>query len=245
MLVLLLTAASASAFNTGEHLTYDFSIDIPELNISGKIGSVDLFILERTNIASRIVYHACARITSIDIINSLYPFNSEYHSWFDAETGTPYRIECFVHQGKWTNHTLLTNLPAFATATSNTGIYYDRRNTFGKKMRYPKNSADIITALFTLRTRNRSIPYDFVWINYDRLHEVHFTFAASDAVRVKAFGRKPVPAVEISEKEYFGITAKLADERDAIPLTLTIPALKFAGFSLVAQARLVKYETGQ
>ncbi|MBI4976758.1 MAG: DUF3108 domain-containing protein [Spirochaetes bacterium] len=239
---LLLCAAALlhASFPPGETFIYDFSIELADMNVSGKIGTIEVETLSNSIANGREICHAVVRLRSIDVIRILYPFSNSFYSSFDTQTFLPYRVENDIHQGKWTNRIVTVINPS-----NNTAHYSDRRNPYGKTLFLPPFVMDVLTVIYYVRRHDKTKPLDFVWLDYDRLRDVQITFNEGGNIKMKALARGGIKTIEAHEKVIYGFTVHLAKDFDCIPVEVTVPAVKVSKFQLFAKAHLSRYIPGK
>lgn len=240
-LILCLSAAALFSFSIGEKCTYDLAIELAEFGLSGKIGTIELEMIETTNMRGTLLHHASVRIISADIIKPIFPFNNIFHSWFDTNTLTPHRVTYQLRQGKWSN-----DITFDVDVENRIGTYTDRRNPKGKKMHLPPRAMDVITALYAVRRAPKHTAFDFIWLDYDRLRDEQFTFSNASPIRMKPLSRDGhIPVITAHEYIFYGFTVHLAKDFDHLPVDVHIPAVRSSRFTLIARARLTKYVPGR
>ncbi|MEK6793291.1 MAG: DUF3108 domain-containing protein [Spirochaetota bacterium] len=230
-----------AAFTPGEKCFYDLAIELPEFGLSGKVGTIELEMIGTTNMRGTLLHHAVVRIRAADIIRPIFPFNNVFQSWFDASTFTPHRVVYQVRQGKWSN-----DITFDIDVEKRIGVYTDRRNPSGKKIHLPPRAMDVITALYALRRAPKDRPFDFIWLDYDRLRDEEFTFSEGTPMRMKPLRKDgTVSVLQTHEHIFYGFTVNLAKEFEFLPFDVNIPAVRSSRFTLVARARLAKYISGK
>ncbi len=177
-----------TAFKTGERLKYRVRYGF--INA----GEAEL-VLKETSLDSLQVYHAVVNAKTIGMANVLYKVRDVYESYFDKNTGIPYKSVRNIHESnyKWYNEVYFNH--------STDTLHSIRKN---KIRRAPDNILDVLSAFYYARNNLYNAADLGGYVKFctyfsDEFHLMRIKYVGKEKIKTKAgrfMCRKYIPIVD-------------------------------------------------
>ncbi len=144
--VLLLTFVGygqSSAFKSGEYLKFQVSYGF----INAGIATIDL---KETTYNGKSVYHAKGDGYTTGLSKTFFKVKDDYQSYFDKNTGQPYRFVRKINEGGYTK-----NQEGFINYKTNSVLLKDYKAKTEKTYNIHSNIQDVISAFYYLRNHEK------------------------------------------------------------------------------------------
>ena len=136
-------------FKVGEYMKYDVLAQVPEFNISGKVGSLEAKVLAISNVNGVPAYHLYAHVYTTGAANWVYKVSDVFEAWVSTNDFTPLVLTKDTHEGDWTNKESLV---------FNKGYYIlNDKRTVDEKIEKKKIAFEALDVVFFMRKVDKNI----------------------------------------------------------------------------------------
>ncbi len=154
ILLLCLTKLSFSQnqkFEVGEYMVFDVIAEIAELNINGKVGTLESKVMVISNVGGVQCYHLRAVVYGDRWLNALYELRDTFEAWVSTSNFETKKIMKFAKEGSWTNI-------ESSTFTNEKGYYFKdyKRHPEGKFIDAPQLAFDALSLVYYMRFIDKS-----------------------------------------------------------------------------------------
>ena len=136
-------------FKVGEYIKYDVLAQVPEFNISGKVGMLEAKVLAISNVNGKPAYHLYAHVYTTGAANMLYKVSDIFEAWVTTNDFTPIILKKDTSEGDWTNKETLTFY-------NNYYLFNDKR-TVNEKIEFKGMAFDALSLVFFMRFVDKNI----------------------------------------------------------------------------------------
>lgn len=230
-------------FRLGEKISYSVEVEVNEIPaIKGVVGTVEIEVLELTNIRGNESYHCRSTVRSLDAIINLYELKDVFDTWFDSRTLKTYQIEKQVKEGGW-----LDNITNYLYSDEEYGVIFSKDSPeAGGRYELRRNSFDIITLLYFLRITDKSSLLNLNWIaDFGQRKELAIEFNKGEKLSLVLKGKETQVDTVVANEKQTGIKIFLAEGHDYLPVRAVIPAFKVVGYTFNLIATFRHYEPGK
>ena len=91
-------------FKVGEYIKYDVLAQVPEFNISGKVGTLEAKVLAISNVNGIPAYHLYAHVYTTGAANWVYKVSDVFEAWVSTNDFSPLILKKDTSEGEWTNN---------------------------------------------------------------------------------------------------------------------------------------------
>ncbi len=229
--------SQTQSFEVGEHITYDVIVQVPELNINGKVGTLESKIISITNMYGSTCYHIRAVVYADNWVNSIYQLKDTFETWVDTNTFQTKKIMKFAKEGTWTNIET-------STFTNARGYYYKdyQRHPQGTFIEVPQLAFDALSLVYYMRFVDKSKrSFTINWIEGNEVNP-NINFSISEGTSIKsALSLFKVETHLIKETGKYGTQAYISKKHNQVPIDVTIAEMKISGYTLRVRGILRKY----
>lgn len=138
-----LTVAQNNAFKAGEYFKFQVSYGF----INAGIATLEL---KETNYNGKKVFHAKGDGYTTGFSKTFFKVKDDYQSYFDINTGLPYRFIRKINEGGYTK-----NQEGFFNQGNKTVLLKDYKAKTQKNYNVPANVQDVISAFYYLRNHDK------------------------------------------------------------------------------------------
>lgn len=138
-----LTVAQNNAFKAGEYFKFQVSYGF----INAGIATLEL---KETNYNGKKVFHAKGDGYTTGFSKTFFKVKDDYQSYFDINTGLPYRFIRKINEGGYTK-----NQEGFFNQSNKTVLLKDYKAKTQKNYNVPANVQDVISAFYYLRNHDK------------------------------------------------------------------------------------------
>lgn len=138
-----LTVAQNNAFKAGEYFKFQVSYGF----INAGIATIEL---KETNYNGKKVFHAKGDGYTTGFSKTFFKVKDDYQSYFDINTGLPYRFIRKINEGGYTK-----NQEGFFNQGNKTVLLKDYKAKTQKNYNVPANVQDVISAFYYLRNHDK------------------------------------------------------------------------------------------
>lgn len=138
-----LTVAQNNAFKAGEYFKFQVSYGF----INAGIATLEL---KETNYNGKKVFHAKGDGYTTGLSKTFFKVKDDYQSYFDINTGLPYRFIRKINEGGYTK-----NQEGFFNQGNKTVLLKDYKAKTQKNYNVPANVQDVISAFYYLRNHDK------------------------------------------------------------------------------------------
>ncbi|WCM41091.1 DUF3108 domain-containing protein [Flavobacterium sp. CBA20B-1] len=142
-LITALTFGQSSAFKSGEYFKFQVSYGF----INAGIATLEL---KETTYNGKKVYHAKGDGYTTGLSKAFFKVKDDYQSYFDINTGQPYRFIRKINEGGYTK-----NQEGFVNNANNTILLKDYKAKSQKTYNVSDNIQDVISAFYYLRNHDK------------------------------------------------------------------------------------------
>ncbi len=225
-------------FNVGEHLIYDVIAEIPELNINGKVGTLESKIISITNMYGEECYHIRAVVYGDRWVNSLYELKDTFETWVSTETFETKKIMKFAKEGRWTNI-------ESSSFTNDKGFYFKdyQRHPDGIFVETSQPAFDALSLVYYMRFVDKSKKgFSINWLEGAKIKE-NIGFTISEGGKKKStLSILKIDTYRIKETKNYGTDAYVAKKYNQIPVDVTIAEMKISGYTFRVKGILKKHK---
>ena len=228
-------------FKEGEYIKYDVLAQVPEFNISGKVGTLEAKVLAISNVDGVPAYHLYAHVYGTGAANLIYKISDVFEAWVSTNDFTPLLIVKDAQEGEWTN---------YETSRFNHKeryfIYNDKRTT-DEKITYDGLAFDALSLVFFMRFVDKNIgTFSIDWLEAKNVKkDIRFIIEEGPEIKTKLERRK-LKTVRIYEKGKYGTDALVAkDKYNQVPLDVIIAEQKLYGLTIRVRGIIREYKDGK
>ena len=226
-------------FKVGEYIKYDILAQVPEFNISGRVGVIEAEILAVSNVLGTASYHLYAHVYSTGAANFLYKVDDVFEAWVSTNDFTPIILKKAVSEGGWTNRESF--------------IFYDDyylfndKNNFDEKIEFSGIGYDILSLVFFMRFVDKNIgTFKINFIEGKKVKkDIRYIIEEGEELKTPLDSEK-LSTVRIYEEEKYGIDALIAKNKyNQAPLDIIISEQKIYDFTIRVRFIIKEYKDGK
>lgn len=232
--------AENQKFNIGEKITYDIIAEVPQFNLSGKVGVLEAKILAISNVNGNMTYHLYARVYSKGFANAVYKVNDIFEAWVTTNDFTTVLVKKNTSEGNWKNNETSVFYP-------DKGYYlYSDKRTENQKIEVKGKSFDALSLVFFMRFLDKSKKtFTANWLEGSKVkHNINFIIEEGPNIKTK-LSKEKIPTTRIYEKEKYGTDALIAKGYNQVPLDVIIAEQKVYGLTIRVRGILSSYKEGK
>ena len=226
-------------FKVGEYMKYDVLAQVPEFNISGKVGSLEAKVLAISNVNGVPAYHLYAHVYTTGAANWVYKVSDVFEAWVSTNDFTPLVLTKDTHEGDWTNkESLVFNKDYY--------IFNDKR-TVDEKIEFKGMAFDALSLVFFMRFVDKNIgTFKVNWLEGKNVKkDIRFTIENGEDLKTK-LERQKLSTVRVYEKDKYGTDALIAkDKYNQVPLDVIIAEQKVYGLTIRVRGIIRQYKDGK
>lgn len=218
---LILTSAATiyaqNVFQSGEYFKFKISYGL----FSAGYATLEL---NETTYDGKKVFHAKGFGQTTGVTKAFFKVRDDYQSYFDVQTGRPYRSIRDIYEGGYTR-----NQESLFNYSNNTVKVIDHKNSKTSSYSISNNIQDVISAFYALRNnpkisnmkKNESIQIDMFFD--DEIYKFKLKFLGKEKIKTK-FGEQTAlkfrPYVQAGRvfKEQESLTIWVSDDSSKVPL---------------------------
>ena len=226
-------------FKVGEYIKYDVLAQVPEFNISGKVGMLEAEVLAISNVNGVPAYHLYAHVYTTGAANLLYKVSDKFEAWVSTNDFTPLVLTKDTHEGDWTNKESLVFHKDYY-------IFNDKR-TVDEKIEFKGMAFDALSLVFFMRFVDKNIgTFKINWLEGKNVKkDIRFTIENGEDLKTKLEKQK-LSTVRVYEKDKYGTDALIAkDKYNQVPLDVIIAEQKVYGLTIRVRGIIRQYKDGK
>lgn len=226
-------------FKVGEYMKYDVLAQVPEFNISGKVGMLEAEVLAISNVNGVPAYHLYAHVYTTGAANLLYKVSDKFEAWVSTNDFTPLVLTKDTHEGDWTNKESLVFHKDYY-------IFNDKR-TVDEKIEFKGMAFDALSLVFFMRFVDKNIgTFKINWLEGKNVKkDIRFTIENGEDLKTKLEKQK-LSTVRVYEKDKYGTDALIAkDKYNQVPLDVIIAEQKVYGLTIRVRGIIRQYKDGK
>ena len=226
-------------FKVGEYIKYDVLAQVPEFNISGKVGALEAEVLAISNVNGVPAYHLYAHVYTTGAANLLYKVSDKFEAWVSTNDFTPLVLTKDTHEGDWTNKESLVFHKDYY-------IFNDKR-TVDEKIEFKGMAFDALSLVFFMRFVDKNIgTFKINWLEGKNVKkDIRFTIENGEDLKTKLEKQK-LSTVRVYEKDKYGTDALIAkDKYNQVPLDVIIAEQKVYGLTIRVRGIIRQYKDGK
>ena len=226
-------------FKVGEYMKYDVLAQVPEFNISGKVGALEAKVLAISNVNGVPAYHLYAHVYTTGAANLLYKVSDKFEAWVSTNDFTPLVLTKDTHEGDWTNKESLVFHKDYY-------IFNDKR-TVDEKIEFKGMAFDALSLVFFMRFVDKNIgTFKINWLEGKNVKkDIRFTIENGEDLKTKLEKQK-LSTVRVYEKDKYGTDALIAkDKYNQVPLDVIIAEQKVYGLTIRVRGIIRQYKDGK
>ena len=226
-------------FKVGEYIKYDVLAQVPEFNISGKVGALEAEVLAISNVNGVPAYHLYAHVYTTGAANLLYKVSDKFEAWVSTNDFTPLVLTKDTHEGDWTNKESLVFHKDYY-------IFNDKR-TVDEKIEFKGMAFDALSLVFFMRFVDKNIgTFKVNWLEGKNVKkDIRFTIENGEDLKTKLEKQK-LSTVRVYEKDKYGTDALIAkDKYNQVPLDVIIAEQKVYGLTIRVRGIIRQYKDGK
>lgn len=226
-------------FKVGEYIKYDVLAQVPEFNISGKVGMLEAEVLAISNVNGVPAYHLYAHVYTTGAANLLYKVSDKFEAWVSTNDFTPLVLTKDTHEGNWTNKESLVFHKDYY-------IFNDKR-TVDEKIEFKGMAFDALSLVFFMRFVDKNIgTFKINWLEGKNVKkDIRFTIENGEDLKTKLEKQK-LSTVRVYEKDKYGTDALIAkDKYNQVPLDVIIAEQKVYGLTIRVRGIIRQYKDGK
>ncbi|MEI0749218.1 DUF3108 domain-containing protein [Brachyspira pulli] len=226
-------------FKVGEYIKYDVLAQVPEFNISGKVGALEAEVLAISNVNGVPAYHLYAHVYTTGAANLLYKVSDKFEAWVSTNDFTPLVLTKDTHEGDWTNKESLVFHKDYY-------IFNDKR-TVDEKIEFKGMAFDALSLVFFMRFVDKNIgTFKINWLEGKNVKkDIRFTIENGEDLKTKLEKQK-LSTVRVYEKDKYGTDALIAkDKYNQVPLDVIIAEQKVYGLTIRVRGIIKQYKDGK
>ncbi len=229
--------SQTQSFEVGEHIVYDVIVQVPELNINGKVGTLESKVISITNMYGSPCYHIRAVVYGDSWLNSIYQLKDTFETWVDTNTFETKKIMKFAREGTWTN--VETSI-----FTNSRGYYYKdyKRHPEGKFIEVSQLAFDALSLVYYMRFVDKSKKnFTINWLEANNVTpDINFSISEGTSIK-SALSLFKVETYLIRETGKYGTQAYISKKNNQVPIDVTIAEINISGYTLRVRGILRKY----
>lgn len=226
-------------FKVGEYMKYDVLAQVPEFNISGKVGALEAKVLAISNVNGVPAYHLYAHVYTTGAANWVYKVSDVFEAWVSTNDFTPLVLTKDTHEGDWTNKESLV---------FNKGYYiFNDKRTVDEKIEFKGMAFDALSLVFFMRFVDKNIgTFKVNWLEGKNVKkDIRFTIENGEDLKTK-LERQKLSTVRVYEKDKYGTDALIAkDKYNQVPLDVIIAEQKVYGLTIRVRGIIRQYKDGK
>ena len=226
-------------FKVGEYIKYDVLAQVPEFNISGKVGMLEAKVLAISNVNGKPAYHLYAHVYTTGAANWLYKVSDIFEAWVTTNDFTPIILKKDTSEGDWTNKETLTFY-------NNYYLFNDKR-TVDEKVEFKGMAFDALSLVFFIIFFDKNIgTFSINWLEGKNVKkDIRFTIEEGEELKTK-LERGKLTTTRIYEKDKYGTDALISkDKYNQVPLDVIIAEQKIYGLTLRVRGIIKEYKDGK
>ncbi len=226
-------------FKVGEYIKYDVLAQVPEFNVSGRVGILEAKVLAISNVNGVPAYHLYAHVYTTGAANLLFKVSDIFEAWVSTNDFTTFVIKKDTTEGDWTNKET-------STFYGNYFLYNDKR-TVDKKIEYEGLAFDGLALVFYMRFVDKNIgTFKINWLEGVNVKkDIRFTIENGEELKTK-LQRDKLQTVRVYEKDKYGTDALIAkDAYNQVPLDVIIAEQKLYGLTVRVRGIIREYKDGE
>ncbi|WP_295160123.1 DUF3108 domain-containing protein [uncultured Brachyspira sp.] len=227
------------SFKPGEYIKYDVLAQVPEFNISGKVGVLEAEVLAVSNVNGKPAYHLYAHVYTTGAANWVYKVSDIFEAWICTNDFKPMILKKDTSEGDWTNKETLIFY-------DNYYLFSDKR-TDNEKIEFSGMAFDALSLVFFMRFVDKNIgTFKVNWLEGKNIkRDIRFTIEEGEELKTK-ISREKLPAVRIYEKDKYGTDALIsANIYNQVPLDVIIAEQKIYGLTIRVRGIIREYKDGK
>lgn len=228
-------------FKVGEYIKYDVLAQVPEFNISGKVGVLEAKVLAISNVDGVPAYHLYAHVYSTGAANFVYKVSDVFEAWVSTNDFTPLLLTKDAKEGDWTNYEKLK-----FNHKEQYFIYNDKRTT-DEKVSYEGLAFDALSLVFFMRFVDKNIgTFKINWLEGKNVKkDIRFIIENGGELKTK-LERNKLQTVRVYENGKYGTDALIAkDKYNQVPLDVIIAEQKLYGLTIRVRGIIREYKDGK
>lgn len=226
-------------FKVGEYIKYDVLAQVPEFNISGKVGTLEAKVLAISNVKGKTAYHLYANVYTAGAANFIYKVNDVFEAWVATNDFTPIILKKDTKEGEWTNNETLN-------FHKNYYLFNDKR-TVNEKIEFDGMAYDALSLVFFMRFVDKNIgTFKVNWIEGKNVKkDIRFTIENGENIKTK-LEKEKLTTTRVYEKDKYGTDALIAkDKYNQVPLDVIIAEQKIYGLTIRVRGIIREYKDGK
>ena len=226
-------------FKVGEYIKYDVLAQVPEFNISGKVGMLEAKVLAISNVNGKPAYHLYAHVYTTGAANWLYKVSDIFEAWVTTNDFTPIILKKDTSEGDWSNKETLTFY--------NTYYLFNDKRTVDEKVEFKGMAFDALSLVFFMRFVDKNIgTFSINWLEGKNVKkDIRFTIEEGEELKTK-LERGKLTTTRIYEKDKYGTDALISkDKYNQVPLDVIIAEQKIYGLTLRVRGIIKEYKDGK
>ena len=226
-------------FKVGEYIKYDVLAQVPEFNISGKVGMLEAEVLAISNVNGVPAYHLYAHVYTTGAANLLYKVSDVFEAWVTTNDFTPIILTKDTHEGEWTNKESLV-------FHDNYYIFNDKR-TADEKIEFKGMAFDALSLVFFMRFVDKNIgTFKINWLEGKNVKkDIRFTIENGEDLKTK-LQKEKLSTIRVYEKDKYGTDALISkDKYNQVPLDVIIAEQKVYGLTIRVRGIIRQYKDGK
>lgn len=230
--------AQSQRFNVGEYLLYDVIVEVPELNINGKVGTLESKVMAISNVSGSECYHIRAVVYGDKWTKSIYELHDVFEVWVDTKTFIPKKIVKVAKEGNWTNiETSIFDIKG--------GYRFidQKRHPNGTEVKVEQLALDALGLVYYMRFIDKEKKYfDINWLEGANVKD-NVSFIIEDGPQVKSvLSILKVDTYRLYESKKYGTDALISKKYNQVPIDVTIAEMKISKYTLRVRGILKKYK---
>ncbi|MEI0486869.1 DUF3108 domain-containing protein [Brachyspira intermedia] len=226
-------------FKVGEYIKYDVLAQVPEFNISGRVGTLEAKVLAISNVNGVPAYHLYAHVYTTGAANWVYKVSDIFEAWVTTNDFKPIVLKKDTSEGDWTNKESLTFY-------NNYYLFNDKR-TVDEKVEFEGMAFDALSLVFFMRFVDKNIgTFKVNWLEGKNVKkDIRFTIENGEDLKTK-LERDKLSTIRIYEKDKYGTDALIAkDKYNQVPLDVIIAEQKVYGLTVRVRGIIREYKDGK
>ena len=226
-------------FKVGEYIKYDVLAQVPEFNISGRVGTLEAKVLAISNVNGVPAYHLYAHVYTTGAANCVYKVSDIFEAWVTTNDFKPIVLKKDTSEGDWTNKESLTFY-------NNYYLFNDKR-TVDEKIEFEGMAFDALSLVFFMRFVDKNIgTFKVNWLEGKNVKkDIRFTIENGEDLKTK-LERDKLSTIRIYEKDKYGTDALIAkDKYNQVPLDVIIAEQKVYGLTVRVRGIIREYKDGK
>lgn len=227
-------------FKVGEYIKYDVLAQVPEFNVSGKVGILEAKVLAISNVNGIPAYHLYAHVYTTGAANWLYKVSDVFEAWVSTNDFKPIFLTKDTFEGDWTNKESLD------FQGKNYYLFNDKR-TVDEKIEFNGMAFDALSLVFFMRFVDKNIgTFKVNWLEGKNVKkDIRFTIEDGEDLKTK-LQKEKLSTVRVYEKDKYGTDALISkDKYNQVPLDVIIAEQKVYGLTIRVRGIIREYKDGK